>query len=233
MAQENTQFYIPVVGPGPSQALLRFVLIETPEDSGLFTLTFEQSSLDGSTYPSRESGLSAAVNSIISSSASLASQFAYAMFYGLTAGTGNAAASDYAATVAVKTTAGTGRVPFPRLGPAAGGASAPVLGVALSNSFVLPDIATYEVTFRVHTTEPGQLQLELQGVDQPATVGVNMNPTAGGHPIIGNAFITTTVVNSVLAVVNCVGNAAALTITPADGNRTAANTQSLTIRKIG
>src|ERR1035437_2253904 len=41
----------------------------------------------------------------------------YQMWYGLTAGTGNSSTSDYPATVAVKTSVGTGRVPFPRLGP--------------------------------------------------------------------------------------------------------------------
>jgi len=57
MAQENTQFFVGITGPGPSQALLRFVLIETVEDSGIFNLTFDQASLDGATYPSQESGI--------------------------------------------------------------------------------------------------------------------------------------------------------------------------------
>lgn len=153
----------------------------------------------------------------------------YAMFYGLTTGTGNGGPNDYASTVAVKTSAGTGRVPFPRSGPATAGGIARVD----SSSFTLPAIGTYEVTFRVHTTEPGQLELELNGVELPQTVAVNMNPTSGGHPIIGNAYITTTSINSVLAVINPPGNASALTITPADGSDTHANAQSITIRQIG
>ena len=44
----------------------------------------------------------------------------FAMFYGLTAGTGSGG-TDYAATIPAKTTAGTGRVPFPRLGAASVG----------------------------------------------------------------------------------------------------------------
>jgi hypothetical protein len=150
------------------------------------------------------------------------------MFYGLTTGTGNSIGSDYADTIAVKTNPGTGRVPFPRLGPTSAG------GIAASDgsSFTLSSVGTYEVTFRVHTTEPGQLQLELQTFGLPETVAVNLNPTSGGHPIIGNAFITTTEIDSVLAVINPAGNSTALTITPADAAHTHANTQSLTIKRL-
>lgn len=157
----------------------------------------------------------------------------YAMFYGLTAGTGNGGASDYAyGTVAVKTAAGTGRVPFPRNGPTLGGIVSSAGPSTRIDQFTLPNIGTYEVTFRAHTTEPGQLQLELNGTDLPETVAVNMNPTSGGHPIIGSFFITTTVINSILAVVNPVGNSTALTITPADGANTHANSQSITIEQL-
>ena len=151
----------------------------------------------------------------------------YAMFYGLTSGTGNPTTTDYAATIPVKTAAGTGRVPFPRAGPAS--------SISFANdgsSFYLPNIGTYEITFRVHTTEPGQLLIELNGADQADTVAVNMNPTSGGHPIIGNAFITTTSVNSLIAIINPEGNSTALTITPANGAETHANTQSITIKQI-
>lgn len=70
MAQENAQFNIPVVGPGPSQGLFRFVLIETVEDSGIFNLTFEQVSLDGATYPALESGLVAGTSRLAGPGAS-------------------------------------------------------------------------------------------------------------------------------------------------------------------
>lgn len=149
------------------------------------------------------------------------------MFFGLTAGTGNPGPTDYAATVAPKTAAGTGRVPFPQDGPSDGN----IVRVD-GSSFTLPDIGTYLVTFRVHTTEPGQLQLELNGADLAETAAGNMNPTAGGHPIVGNALITTNVINSVLAVINPTGNTPALTITPADGASTHANAQTLTVLQI-
>ena len=146
----------------------------------------------------------------------------FAMFFGLTSGTGNGGPTDYAATVPV-----SGRVPFPRNGPVAGGI------VRLdASSFLLPAVGIYEITFRVHTTEPGQLQLELNGFALASTVAANLNPTSGGHPISGNFFITTTSINSTLAVVNPAGNATALTITPANGATVSANTQSLTIKRI-
>jgi hypothetical protein len=149
-------------------------------------------------------------------------------FYGLTAGTGNGGPTDYAATVAVKTSVGTGRVPFPRNGAAAAGSAVRIDG----SSFTLPNIGTYLITFGVQTTEPGQLELELNGLDLPATATGNQNPTSGGHRIGGTFIITTTVINSVLAVVNPEGNSPALTIVPADGASTHANAQTLTITQI-
>jgi len=160
------------------------------------------------------------------------------MFYGLTAGTGNGGTDDYPSTVPVKTAAATGRVPFPRTGPSTGGI---ILGPANpsstpANNFdnvILVEIGTYEVTFNVHTTEQGQLQLEVNGVDIPESVVVDANPTSGGHLLVGTTIITTSAPNSVLAVINSVGNATALTITQSDGNLTAANAQRLIVKKIG
>lgn len=151
---------------------------------------------------------------------------AYAMFYGLTAGAGNLGSTDYAATIPVKTAAGTGRVPFPRNGSAVG------IVRADDSSFTLPDVGTYEVTFHVHTTEPGQLELEVNGVEEPECTGEDMNPTAGGHSIVGSCIITTAGVNAVIDVINPPGNSTALTITPHDGANTHANSQTLIIKKL-
>lgn len=156
---------------------------------------------------------------------------AYGMFYGLTAGTGNAGPTDYAATVAAKTAAGTGRVPFPRNGPVLGGIVSSVGPSTLIDQVTVPAAGTYEISFGVHTTEPGQLQLEVNGVDQAQTVAANMNPTAGGHPICGTFFLTLPAA-AVVAVVNCSGNATALTVVPADGNNTHANTQYLNVKRL-
>ena len=155
--------------------------------------------------------------------------YSYAMFYGLTAGTGNGGATDYAATVAVKTSVGTGRVPFPRSGPASVGSATNFDG---TSSFLLPSTGVYKVTFGVHTTEPGQLQLELNGADVSSTVAANMNPTSGGHPIGGSYIINSTAPNFLLSVINPDGNSTALTITPANGSETHANSQVLVIERI-
>ncbi len=65
----------------------------------------------------------------------------FAMFFGLTAGTGNLSPTDYPATIAVKTVPGSGRFSFPRNGPTAG-------IVRIDNtSFTLPCIGTYEPQF--------------------------------------------------------------------------------------
>ena len=147
------------------------------------------------------------------------------MFFGTTTGTGSAG-NDYAATVAAKTAAGTGRVPFPRTGPDTGA------GVRVdASSFTLAAV-TYRVTATVHTTEPGQLELELAGAAVDNTCFGNANPTSGGHPIIVEAIITVPGGGAVLAVINPAGNATALTITPADGNLTHAYAQKLVIQKL-
>ena len=155
----------------------------------------------------------------------------YGMFYGLTAGTGNGGPTDYAATIAVKTAAGTGRVPFPRNGPSLGGILSSVGPSTLIDQVTIPTAGTYEISFSVHTTEPGQLQLEVNGVNQVHSVAANMNPTSGGHPIAGSAFLSLSA-GDIIAVVNCTGNGAALTITPANGTQTHANAQVLNIKRL-
>ena len=150
---------------------------------------------------------------------------AYAMFYGLTAGIGMGG-TNYSATVAVGDP-----VPFPQNGPSLGGI------VALSDTtFKIPVIGTYEVTFNVHTTEPGQLELAVDNglgfVVAHECTGEDMNPTAGGHPIAGDCIITTTGANAVVKVINPADNSTALTITPPAGSSTHANSQTLVIKKL-
>lgn len=153
----------------------------------------------------------------------------FAMFYGLTTGTGNAGPDDYAATIAVKTSAGTGRVPFPRNGPIVGGMAIAVGGTLppLVAEVTIPNAGTYEVTFVTSVTEAGQLQLEVDGVDLPETVA---GRATGTNEIIGNSIITVGA-GAKLAVINPTGNAAALTITPSAGG-THAVAQTLTIKRL-
>lgn len=151
----------------------------------------------------------------------------YSMFYGLTTGTGNGGPNDYAATIAVKTSAGTGRVPFPRLGPTSG-----IIVPVDASSFRLPAIGTYEITFKLHTTEPCQFEIEVDGAEVPESVTQDYNPTSGGHFVFGSAIIQTDNINAVVAIINPPGNSTALTITPANGALTHANAMSITIKRL-
>ena len=115
---------------------------------------------------------------------------------------------DNSATVAVGSA-----VQFPQDGPQKGGIvrSGP-------SAFVLPTIGTYRVAFSVSVTEAGQLELALDSgagaVELPYTV---YGRATGTSQIAGEALVTTTVINSVISVVNPTGNSTALTITPLAG----------------
>lgn len=147
----------------------------------------------------------------------------FGFFYGLTAGTGNEGPTDYAATIAAGAP-----VPFPRNGVSVGGVAR--VGVS-TTSFQLPTAGVYKIVARVHTTEPGQIQLRLDGAALPETTQGNQNPTAGGHTHTIDAIIVV-LAAAVVEVINPAGNAPALTITPADGASTWANSQSLSIMQL-
>lgn len=147
----------------------------------------------------------------------------FGYFYGLTAGTGNEDATDYAATIAAGAP-----VPFPRNGVSVNGVAR--VGVS-TTSFTLPVAGFYKIVARVHTTEPGQIQLRVDGVALPETTQGNQNPTAGGHTHTIDAIIEVGAA-AVVEVINPAGNAPALTITPADGSSTWANSQSLSIMQL-
>jgi hypothetical protein len=103
-------------------------------------------------------------------------------------------------------------VEFPQDGPA----NDPVGGIRRSSAtqVILPLVGTYEVSWQVSVTEPGQLVLALGGIEQlPTTAG----RATGTSQITNDVLITTSVPNTVLTVQNPAGNAAALTITPIAG----------------
>lgn len=159
----------------------------------------------------------------------------FGSFYGLTAGTDNGGATEYAATFAANVP-----VNFAHSSATFGGVAINNPGTATvqtnNTKFVLANIGTYKVSFNVHTTEPGQLQADIgDGTTQvivPGSCGVNMNPTSGGHPISQTFMVTTTVANRILRIINPAGNSPALTVTPADGASTHANTPTLTIEQV-
>jgi len=117
---------------------------------------------------------------------------------------------DNAATIAVGAD-----VLFPQLGPTKAGS----LITAINNhQFNLAVVGTYDVSFFVSVSEPGQLQLSLNNAPiADSTIG-----RATGTSEIGECLlITTSTVNSVLTVRNPAGNSAALTITPIAGGASA------------
>jgi hypothetical protein len=112
---------------------------------------------------------------------------------------------DNAATVAVSSA-----VEFPNAGLTSGSD----ITATSSTQFQLSVIGTYMVSWQVSINEPGQLVLELNGVENLTTVVGRAN---GASQIVGNRLITTVTSNSILRVVNPTGNSTALTITPSAG----------------
>ena len=107
-------------------------------------------------------------------------------------------------------------VPFPEDGPlsnAVGG-----IRRLTSTTFLLPAIGTYEISWQVSITEPGQLVLGLNSgggnVELPTTVA---GRATGTDQIVNDVLITTTSVNNVLSLRNPAGEPTALTVTPLAG----------------
>jgi hypothetical protein len=118
---------------------------------------------------------------------------------------------DDAGTVAVG-----GTVEFPRDGPTSG-----AIVRQGRDAFVLPATGTYRVSFAVPVTEPGQLELALDGVALNYTVA---GRGTGTSPIAGTALVQTAGPNSVLQVVNFT-SVSPLTVTPlAGGTQPSAST---------
>jgi hypothetical protein len=110
------------------------------------------------------------------------------------------------------TVAAGGAVEFPQNGPQQGNIARS--GGDSPSAFVLPNIGTYRVAFSVSVSEAGQLELTLNSGVLPYTV---YGRATGTSEISGDALVSTTVINSVVSVVNPSGASTALTITPFAG----------------
>ena len=146
----------------------------------------------------------------------------FAMFYANMPG-------DNASTVPIWTSASSAALQFPRVGPAKAGTAITQIGTNAQ----LGAIGIYLVTAQVTTAEAAQLALELQGVPLDGTLGLPntvVGRATGTSESVISAIITTTVVNSLLRVINY-KSAAALTITPNEGG-SEINTCSLTIVRL-
>ena len=109
-------------------------------------------------------------------------------------------------------------VEFPRDGPSSG-----VIARNSASEFVIPSVGTYRVTFSVSVNEPGQLAIAVDSgsgmVELPYTA---YGRATGTSLITGEAFVTTSAVNSAIEIRNPTGNTPALTITPRAGGTHAA-----------
>ena len=102
-------------------------------------------------------------------------------------------------------------VSFPRVGPADG--SQTILQMT-PTTFELTAVGTYEVTFQVSVSEPGQLALVLNG----SFLGYTMvGRSTGSTQLIGDSLATTNTIDSIFTVQNPSIEVGALTITPEAG----------------
>lgn len=190
----------------PATGLLIYVTTNGPEGDNVFyyyngTEWLKIAAVDGS-----ETKITAGTNISVTGTGTTGDPYvinstggilAFAEFYALMP-------SDNPATVAPGTA-----VEFPQTGPVNG-----TITRLSSSQFQLSDIGVYMVNWQVSINEPGQLVLELNGVQIPYTV---VGRATGTTQIAGNSLITTTTTNSILSVINPIGNSTALTITPLAG----------------
>lgn len=101
-------------------------------------------------------------------------------------------------------------IEFPNAGPTSGSDITKIT----PTQFQLSAIGTYMVSWQVSVNEAGQLVLEINTVEDLTTV---VGRATGTSQITGNRIITTTSINTILSVVNPIGNSTALTITPNAG----------------
>ena len=166
----------------------------------------------GDTGPTGATGSSGPTGSTGATGAS-GTTIAFAFFYGNSP-------PDYAATIAADSA-----LDFPNTGSTSG----PTITRLSVGQFNLSEIGSYEVFWQASVTEPGQLMLRINNIIQSQTVS---SRSTGTSLIINDVIITTTVINSILEVINPPGNTPALTITPSDGQLTHAPATSLVIKKL-
>jgi hypothetical protein len=146
-----------------------------------------------------------------------------AMFFGTTTGTGSAG-NDYAATIAVQTTAGTGRVPFPRNGNFVGSH----IARNSASDFIVDLTGIYEVGWMVGIVEASQLQLAVNDVG----IANTCNLSGAGTQINSNRVLVSLVAGDKISIINPPGNSTALTVQPADGSDTHAQAPNILIRLV-
>ena len=87
-----------------------------------------------------------------------------------------------------------------------------------TTQFNLVSIGTYQIFFQVSIDEPGQLVIALNDTPLAYTV---VGRATGTSQLVGMSFVSTTIVNSTISIMNPPGNSTALTITPIAGGASA------------
>jgi len=123
----------------------------------------------------------------------------------------------------VATVAAGAAMQFPQDGPSVG--SGPPTRFS-ATEFTLPATGTYHVQAQVSVTEPGQLQIALNGVGLPNTV---VGRATGISQMVIDTLITAVALQR-LSIINPAGNPAALTITPIAGGTHSVSATLLIIR---
>ena len=116
-------------------------------------------------------------------------------------------------------------VQFPQNGPTSG-----IITRTSASTFTIPDVGVYEVQCQVSVAEAGQLQVTINGVGLASTV---VGRAEGTTQIIICTLITITNPNSVLSIINPVGNPVALTITPSAGGTHSVSATLIINQKLG
>lgn len=151
------------------------------------------------------------------------SVLALGRFYGL-AGSGASGASGNTGTDSYLTPIPAGSaVPFPLNGPNTG------IPRLTTSTFQLPNIGTYALNWVVPVVEAGQLQVKEDGNFLGQSTAVS---PVGNSQIVGQFMLTTSVVNSVVSIVNPPNNGSSLTVLHPSGNSTWVNTASLQISQL-
>jgi len=141
---------------------------------------------------------------------------AIADFFGLTAGTGNGGADDYAATIPVSTGIINQGIPFPRFTINSGGVF--TQPTVRKDSVQITTVGTYKIGFNIsNIAEAGQLNIETS-VDNgitwasfvPTSDSTLFGRAVGASQIIGSAYVTTTIPNQLVRIANAIGNPTAL-----------------------
>ncbi len=161
----NKEFFVPQGGAGTS-GLLKIVLIET-DQANTFNLSFEESSLDASTYPSLAASLTAGALKI--------------------AGSGNQAVLSTNAATETLTTTDSGRITVCTRTSTTQVFTLPVAAVGLIYQFVTTSAASEVLVNPGNGTDVFQIKATNDGASVVTAAGVGIKNTAATN-VVGDSI---------------------------------------------